>query len=869
MAENTFNIFDDPEFKALPPLEQHKVLIDVDPEYNNLPPQEQNKVIRSLNPAVVEAGGKDSTALQRLLQSDDARVASKIAKETLQASLMAGGGLLGGYAGLQTGNPYLAIAGGGLGTTIGQEVADLLTGRNKVDQLYDASGERVFQGPRDMTLGEASGKAAVNLGVNTALESLGAAAPVAAKNLIDYLKVRPTVSTPAARVVAGRRLESAFTPPTQQEFQNIVQEGQRLEQTIPNFRMTQGMSGSALNAAEERQLTGTPYGRDLYNINMDKSQQAVRDYAEQNIGKGGNIGETQQALQDIQNVLDTNVQALAPQNLPLGTPYAETGEKIQEGIMSKVAPVKQEASRLFGEVPVNQQIPATNTKSALQAFIDDKTIPNQAKQQLINDVNLYAKTLSDTPTVGELQAVYSNFGDLSSKLSREGSDNAARLAKDIRAAVDADFQAFSYDIKNGAVDINYKGVPTNSTELAMALSDAKVERGKAINAMKPQSAIDALDTEIAEMTDALNNVDPVKNAQASLESARRFYREEYVNKFKTPDIQAARLPGAEASGFKMEAEKVPARFTNVTGAKQLKTALGDNDATAIMRDHFNYEVGNIPEGQYVNWLKKNAPALKEYGIYNEFSNIAKQREVYNAAVASKEVYEKSIAGKILKTDDVSKLINQIISNPGMAKANMQDLIQNLGGNTAAVNGLKSGMRDHVLSNIENASMSSTGDNILSAAKMQQIMKSYRPAMEALYSKAEMQAMDDVASALNLIANDKIRVQGGGSGTAQNLSDLATISGIPGAPDWIVKLIKLGKSIGSTEQNKLMVEAYFDPKLAADLKSEVQNSTLNRFNKWIENKNRYYGESMNLGTKAFIRGLGNKFMYHLNLFSQPE
>ena len=871
------NVFEDPEFKALAPAEQHKVLVEVDPDYANLPPKEQNKVILGLNPTVVEAGTPpESTALKRLLQSDDARVAGKFADEILKTTLPALGGVGGALVGTGTGNPYLTVAGGALGATIGNELYDALRGKNKVDTLYDEKGNRIFTGPRNMTLPELLGKAGSNLTLNTLTEGLGAVAPVAIKEAGKLLQLnRPTLTSESSKAVAGRRLDEMLSPSTRTlgssefsgaspEFTGMQNTASELESRIPGFRATPSMTGSAESVSRLRELESqSPANRDIYNLAMDRQQKLVRDFAEQNIGKAGNAAEAEAMLKNIDTTLKAEVEAAQPQNLPLGTDRFESGTNIVDALKKTSEPIKQQMSDLYSQVPRSAPLTPTNTMDALNAFKNDTTIPLTVRRDLINDVDHYLANMPKTPTVGDVDAVYRNFNTLANDLGKANKSESSMYAKKIKDAVDSDFAAFAEKASDptNAVTINYNGVATSSSDLADALVQAKVDRSKAISTMKPQSVVDGLNQEIAAMEDALNTADPVVSAQASLGAARRFARDEFYSKFGTTDIKATLRPGQEASGLRLEAEQIPSRFNNVSGAKQLNNALGNKEAADLMRNSYYYELSSVSPTQYSNWVKKNAPALKEYGLYNEFSNVANQQSIYDTALKTRIDFEKSAVGKMLQVDDMGGFVKYILSNPTTAKENMSAVVTTIKNNPAAIDGMKASVRDHILNTIENASLSTAGDNVLSPAKMQQMMKSYRPAFEVLYSKAELQALDDVTSALNLLGNDRTRVTGGGSKTAQELSDAMSMFGTK-LPSWLASALKFASNIGKGEQNRFMLEAYFDPKFAAELKNAAQRNNLDE---WYSRYVKQYQPSVN----ATLREVGRRFMENTNIFSQPR
>lgn len=908
------SVMRDPEFHSLPNTEKAKVLREVDPDFAGLPASEQNKVILTLKP---DSGGdaianqpaalalentgrpfyeeviKPSDPSQPSLIGNqtpterDYSLLKKIGKQSARATLELGGATLAGVGGaLLTRNP-LAIAGlGAGGFATGKGVADYLLGENNtVDVPFDENGNAQMAAPRPMTIGEMAGKTATDFGTGMAMETLGAGVPALGRGVMAGGRaLYPRITNNAVNVGAGRNLDMLSRVP--KGYEANAAEADALERLVPGLKFNPAQRTGAPSAARDfKAMQNYGVAQDVSELGKVQQAQALKDYLDQNIANGS-VDDLYKALEGNATALDSGV-AGAAVAAPIGKAPYEVGKEIVDTVTAKAAPVKTKMRELFEAVPTDYQLNTRNTQQAFREFMESD-VPLSAKRELQADVQEYMKLGSNT-TVGKLQAAYQHFNELANTLGKDGKDNAARLAKEIRKAIDSDFGALAENTRSGGLlEVNGKLVNVGALgeELAAnklkiaemqslvkndldyrAIEKAIIDAGgkpstvsanwnqKAVNEANladfkrrfgksadiPSVAVDntkQIDNYVArnsEIQKTLEEAGQPRDVEAALSTARKYAKEHYYDKFKRGDTLAVTKQGNEASGLAKEYEIMPKRFMNQSGAEDLQRAVGKKEAADIMRQHYQYDFAKMYENNPAgikNWIIRNREGLKAYGLDKEFGTIANQRSIYETAVANKDAYSKSIAGKILGKEDVTATIDTILNSP-TPKKNMAGLVAAVNGNKAALDGLRAGLRDNLWARMQNAGRDVSGANIASDAKAQAVMSQYRSTMEFLYSKDEMAALDTVAKAIEISKRDGVRVAGGGASTSQNLFDGAknlwsASTGITGRI--AMNIVKMVPAIGKEKVMELTARASYDPALAKQLLDATKSGKIGTFAK---------------------------------------
>lgn len=877
-------IMNDPDFHALPPMEKAKVLREVDQDFAGLPAAEQKKVVLTIRPDnagpveqprdfVLETDipGEGRTQKTILPPVDrDISLLKQLGKTTLRTGLEGGGSILGGMlAGAATRNPWAIGAGGAGGYATGKQLADALLGENQVNTASEA-GYKLLQ----------------DIAIGTAMEGAGAAIPAIGGLAMKGLRaIKPTLTQSGITKEAGKAYNAMNeVPPI---YQQNAAEADALEQAIPGLKFNPAQRTGAPSAARDFKLTqNNPVLQDINEAAKAGQRDTLEQYLQNNISGTGTVDDLYRQLEGNAARLDNAATAARPQVTGGSRPY-DTGKQIIDNLQSTEGPIKAAAEELYSKVPNDYPMQARNLRNAYSRIQGANDVPASVSDRIagILDRDKYTTTIKEgASTVGTMRAIRSELKSLESELINKGDKASARYVKELQDAYKKDFAAFGERARSGEIveidgrlvnpgalgdelannqvkiaelksqssagEIDYlaieKAIQDKGGKIsqpgvnfkqadadAANLADYKRRYGKdniPMTAAKPanEKLIANYEARNAEISDMLQRAGQPVDAEAALLAADRFYATQYAPRFKNADVAGIRRAGNEASGLRTEYEAMPQRFANVSGAKNLKTAIGPDQAAETMRQHYLYDLAQTmernPSGAAA-WVLKNREALKEYGLLNEFNSVAKQQAAYESALASKDAYTKSIAGKILGTDDVTMTI-QKAADSGSPKKAFEELLQQTQGNRAAQDGIKTGLRDFVWSRMQNAGRDAAGANILSDAKAQQVLKQYRTAMEAVYSPAELQAFDNVAKAIKIMQRDKIISAGGGSATSQNLADMG--GGLVLNDAGIIGRIaggfaKIMPGIGKDEINELIIKASYDPALAKQIQDAAKSS----------------------------------------------
>ncbi len=369
----------DPEFKALPEQEKIRVFQKADPDFARMSAQDQNKVmlrigkppesgsatnvyvdkIQSAYPESFEFDLPEGFKEDPVVTGFDTRTGNPIyaggtgvhairPKEIISSIsrpiLEAGGSVAGAL--IASPGVVTTAAGGGLGFTIGAEVADLIDqylGLAKADSLPEElkeAGKRVVIG----TAMEMGGQAAA-VGVETALR--------AGAGLVRKL---PALTAKGAQIRAGEVL--AANTSSGPIIAKNIEEAAMLEQEIPGLKFSKGaLTNDPEFIKFERAQERGPYGFAADSIEAKtRNTEAITDYVNKIKGKGtledvratgevtrGKLGESVTAA-EAGLELETSAmgRGMGPQDV---------GETIRGVAKGEAKSAKQEAGKLFGDLP--------------------------------------------------------------------------------------------------------------------------------------------------------------------------------------------------------------------------------------------------------------------------------------------------------------------------------------------------------------------------------------------------------------------------------------------------------------------------------------------------------------------------------------
>ncbi len=259
-----------------------------------------------------------------------------------------------------------------------------------------------------------------------------------------------------------------------------------------------------------------------------------------------------------------------------------------------------------------------------------------------------------------------------------------------------------------------------------------------------------------------------------LKTARTFWRKEVIDKFKKGDI--GDILATRGGDYRVKDSQIASRFfkpgpQGIEAAKKFNAAIGNNPKAmtaiedAAKQDLLSkFPTGEITETGLRRWLNQHKGALAEYNLTGKFDDLVKARRQLDDAIRFKKEFDSSEAAKLLGADPQNAIVNALNSgNKGRAAAN---LMKQTRGNTAAQNGLKNALSDHILEQSQNPA---TG-MVTRLDKLDQLLKKYKPAMNVLYAddKAALKAFSQARDAFRVNIKGSKSPVGGGSDTAENV-----------------------------------------------------------------------------------------------------
>jgi hypothetical protein len=234
----------------------------------------------------------------------------------------------------------------------------------------------------------------------------------------------------------------------------------------------------------------------------------------------------------------------------------------------------------------------------------------------------------------------------------------------------------------------------------------------------------------------------------------------------------------------------------------------------------NPATGELSHHTAARWIKQNETALEKFGLKDTFSDIAGLQRNMEAARGELTAWNKTAASKMLNADVDKSLDAAMQTSPKNTGAAIQNLIDTVSSDPAAIRGLQSAFRDFIISKAETTAQNIAGNTILSPSAMQRAMQKYEPALQVLYRNEPdmLNAINKVRSAISIQGRSTRSPLGGGSDTAEKM---AVAQGIMmklagPAPRWTGIGLGVLNRLNAPQINNTIAKALFDPELAQTL-----------------------------------------------------
>lgn len=693
---------------------------------------------------------------------------------TAGAIVGAGAGMLGG-PGAPVTAPTGAVIGGGLGFAMGSELADM---------LENWAGTREPQ-PLVVEIPEAARKFAEGAAYETGGQIIGPALGAAGKAAMKIPAVEYTVlagkealgRVPAMTQEGIKRLAGNYLHANTSKGPIIaknIETAKAIEEQFPGLKFTYG------------EITGDP--------NLIKMEKAA-------------MGEPGQFAQDFIERQKSNDAAIK-RGIEAQRPQGTTGDVIE-------AFGAKEAEAKAAETAAQQRLSSETEKigmgqgtleagQTMRAEIETgKTAAKKEGKKLYKDVE--------------------QFGIDASKLS----DDLDQISEPMFRGED--------------IEKNVPWDKVNRIKQTLEASD---------NVLTPKD-LDGIQSEIKEEIRNIKRSDKVNNRRISrltqinnkiegllqsastaatpaaqkLGTARKFWKENVIQKFKSGNVGDILQPGR--SGYRVEDSQVASRFIKPgprgkQSAMEFKRAVGDNTkAMSAIEDAYKQDLlakfpgEEITESGLRRWLNRNKLALDELGLTNKFDSIKKAREQLTDAIGFRKDFEKSEAAKFLGADpDIA--IKKALGEVNVGKAATK-LMQATGGNKTAQAGLRNSLEDFILDKSRNLE---TG-MITKVDTLDKLTQKYRPAFNVFYEgdKTALKNWDSAREAFR-IAQKSRKIPGfTGSETAPLL--MTAVFKILGVSEGrignlVSAFLKPLKDTEATKVRQLVNRALLDPDFAYTL-----------------------------------------------------
>lgn len=732
-------------------------------------------------------------------------------------------GFAAGLPGVAVGAPaYGAVVGGGLGFAAGKNLADLLEQRLGVQESKSVMQE-LTELPEELLEGAAYSAAGQTLG--PALKMAGAPIVGAATGaaggayLDDKNRLRgAALGVPIGALTASlsRRAlsqqglakkayaklisELKGTEVTQAQIDKNIRIAKKLEakirkETGTDFKFTQGqLTNDASAITLERRLARTGGGEDLSQSQRELSNTILDEYyANKVVGKakikdfpayveklGKNLETASKEAEDAVNTEITRLNRHMDEQA--------MGKSIHGFLSKGKSLAKKKATALYDKIP-NVKLPSTNLNQGIDDLIkaEDDIIEPKTRQMM----------------------------DLINR----------RILKD-----------------NEPIEIGYQVLRKLRSRIGQ---NAKAAGSGANPNLEDARQLKLLQDQIDDAMEQVVNVNP-KIAQLERE-ARSFYGKEYVPTFRQGSIADVLQKGIRGEDTKIAMANIAKSFNSLDGIDDFIRAIGNdkNMASQAMKDFYSFDLLNaalnketmqLTSKKATGWLAKNAGRLKKLGIYDDFANTTKMQKVVDVSAKHQDIFNKSVAGKILESDMDTMITNAFRGSKNFAKT-ARELRQLVKGDKAAEEGLKKAFAENIMKQSETTvpqlfQPGTTGSELefaKSLAKITNQIKKYTPALREIYKDEpeKIKALNATWKAYLTLGRTARSPIGGGSDTFELFGkSLDIVAGSTAPGKWYAfKTIRdMFDKFTHQQMDVFLRKAMFDPDYAQTLLSIAKGST---------------------------------------------
>jgi len=848
----------DPDFQKLPIEEQRKAFSEYDKDFATLPVAEQDKGIKELIGAAPESrwktfGRKISPYVRPVLESGGAIAGGALAAP---ANLVAPGV-----------SEAAGVAGGYLAGKYAADALDQYTGEMKTPT--------VKEGIRNIATRDIPEALEVGM-TGPVIGKLGTMARLGIKN------IGPTAA--GARREAAQAISKATSAGAAYEQKAHI--AREIEKRVPGLKFTRGQ---ITNDPQAIMLQRALERSDTTVATFSKEQRAAANDALRKYYYG-TLTEKKAGVEDFMSAvrgkrtrLETNVAQLQSDvdaktsQLGKAMTVQETGASLTKEAREAKAAVKAQASTKFADIPGDVRVKTSPLYDAVKGVEKDfnrnlenpQNYPDRMIKGIIKEieeapaapskpVDAKGKPITQTgdryipPPYQATVERYSNGGGYQIKTgptsyhqSRNGpawyrtEDEAERFAEAMNKRNRAAFDAQNQRARAQAAEGSGTGAEEGRAKLKDLSFQGLVRLRSNVLADIRATSNPTLMRRLHQVREGIEaTIDQLKADQGvagqKYRDAAKFYREEYVQKYRQGAVNEVLRTGARGDANRLATANIAQRFFTKDGADQFVRALGDRRAArAAMKDYASYDLlntatdpatGQLNPGKVYRWYAQHKDVLGKLGLNNEFNTVVKVNRAVDEAKATLDVFNKSIAARVLNAEP-EKMVAQAFGGAGSKNTAQvaKDLLALAEGNKAAEEGLKKAFADHFYKKSLTTANDVMENPVVSVAQMTRTLRENAPAIREMYKgePKKIKALMDVRKAYEILDRTAKSPLGGGSDTAENLlTVLGRITEPAMGHSRIINTArtawKFFKGMKTQDANKLIIRAAFDPDYAESL-----------------------------------------------------
>jgi len=846
------------DFLSLDNEGMREILTERNSDFGKLSSQDQDTVISDLR-----SGSSDVSHAFELgeIAEDDsdfptARQVFDFTRATGEGLAVIGGGFLGGV----TGGPIGGLAGAGLAGGLAKQFF-----RGVEDMLGVAGAEGFEPKTIDLSMPTAEqlagkfGEVASDIGISSTEEAggrilavpgvlrttigAGVGALADRENPVRGAAAGATVTAVGGKLVKGSGLTdkggkaialSRFAKEsksgikeTEEQIRKNVLDANNLIDKIPGLKFAQGdLTGDASALALQKEMSSGVLGKNLEQSEKALANRVIDVFFKRKAVSQGRPGAFIEEVEQVSGQMVAATKAatdsieLEVRRLSQNIDPELIGKALRAKLKVPLNELKKTQNALFESVPklrVKTQPLADAIDAVKEEFVKNEPKgfrPNASIKQIENEIFKTVEEKSFDPLSGvligtktkrvlrdvelqKIRGINQTLNELIRKASKGAEPNRvlARRLKILKSGIDGKFAEGDL-VKEGAFQLTERTGDSTS---------------RAINTLRQANA-------------------------ARRSQAIRFEQGSVADVLQT---------GRRGEESRIAIANIASEFNSLQGIDDLAKALGSKDAAKeAMTDFYRMDLlnarnvidastGELKKKAVDSWLKANAGKLKKLGIRSEFDDLKKLQEISDDAMNRLDVFNKSVAGRVLDSD-ADTFISKAFTGKKPFARTASELMALAGKNPEAKKGLKRAIMLHIRSISDGNTKSFFQRNPdvsfdVSSREFTKNIKKFQPALDVIYrdEPTKIKALKTARDAFNVLSRSigasRASKEGtGGAIDALSGGGIAILGGTSPRSGFALKNINnMVRSWGQVNTNKYLRRMVFDPDYALALMSEKE------------------------------------------------